>query len=414
MSSRSTNPLPVPAFADPPKRVVVGLLGVVALSAVDGTIVATAMPRIADALGGLVLYAWVFAAFMLANTLATPVFGRYADRHGVKPCLLLGLAVFLAGSLLAGQAPDMAHLVAYRALQGAGVGGMATVSSVAFGMLYVPERRAHAQSLVSLVWGVASLAGPLVGGLMVTWWPWPWIFWVNVPLGLVATALVLGDLPAAVPKPPTDELAPKFQRLRRNPTFLMSLALAAIACAIVFPAINDMPLYVQDVLGKSAPEAGLVVTPMLVAWPAASALAGVGMNRLGFRKLAVAGAGLLTAGFALLTLASASWSLGASALLVGAGMGLLASTTLVSSQVSVPQHRLGAASAAIGVARNLGAAVGLVGLGQLQSLGRVTLAGGLQRGFEASIGIAVLALALALRMPAEKPAETARRGTQPL
>jgi MFS family permease len=410
-TGRLTRPI-----TDPTNRTLIGLLGVVALSAVDGTIVSTAMPRVTAQIGGLDLYAWIFASFMLANTAATPVFGRFADRHGVRPTMAWALLIFLGASALAGLAATMPQLIACRALQGAGVGGMVTVAYTAFGLLYPASQRGRVQSYVSLVWGVASLGGPMLGGLMVTYLPWAWIFWINLPLGVLVVALAGRGLPGPQNLPLAGPQRSPETSLWHNRSFVVAVLLGFGACATMFTAINYLPLFVQGVQGRGAAEAGAVLTPMMVAWPLASAVAGAAMNRLGFRPLVVFGALLMVFGYAIIALplvAEAPWRLVLPALLVGAGMGLITPTILVACQLAVPRHRIGVASAWLGVGRNLGGACGLALLGELQicvlhagvALPGTSLRISLEAVFAGCAVVALLCVMLALLMPALRPTD---------
>ena len=154
--------------------------------AIEATIVSTAMPQIAGQLGDLHLYSWVFSAFLLTQTATTVVFGKLADLYGRKPVLLVGIAVFLVGSVLCGCAWSMPSLVAFRLLQGAGAGAIQPVGITVVGDLYSVQERGKIQGYLASVWGVSSVLGPLAGGLIVQHLSWAWIFWINVPVGLVA------------------------------------------------------------------------------------------------------------------------------------------------------------------------------------------------------------------------------------
>lgn len=400
------------------KLAVAGLLVVMFLAAIDATIVGTAMPRVIAAIGGMHLYPWAFSSFMLTSTIATPFFGKFADLYGVRRCMFVAVALFLLGSGLCGLATTMEQLVGYRALQGVGAGGVLTLTFIAFGTLFPPEKRGKAQGLLSMVWGVSSLLGPLTGGLMVAHLPWQWIFWINLPVGAVATAMIFATFPRHVApyRPHVIDWAgasllvvgltalmlalmaqePLFmlgypvglialgvfvmRQLRspdplvplspfRNRLFAVSTALGFGTTLTMFAALNYMPLFVQGAMGRSAPEAGLVLTPMMVAWPIASAAAGWVLNRVGFRKIVVLGALFMAAGYALLAwpaFKESLWLLAAQAALLGAGMGLLTSTTLVAAQVSVPPRQIGTASSTLSLCRNIGGAIGLNMLGAMQ------------------------------------------------
>jgi MFS family permease len=456
------------------------------------------MPKVVGAIGGLDLYPWAFSAFMLASTVATPFFGRFADMFGVRRMMFVSIALFLAGSTACGFAGTMLQLVVFRALQGVGAGGILILTFVAFGVLFTPEQRGRAQSLFSLVWGVSSLVGPLTGGLMVSHFPWPWIFWINLPVGAIATALIAVGMPRhesahrahkmdwtggallvvgllalmlAMTTPqwpfplgwgigpvalvafwwherrcpePLVPFAPFKSRL-----FSASAVVGFLSCLTMFAALTYVPLYVQGALGKSAPEAGVALTPMMVAWPIAGATAGWLLNRAGFRTLVVAGAALMLAGFALLSWpgfkADALW-VGLESALLGLGMGCITSTTMVGVSVSVPRAQLGASSSALALARNIGGALGVSMLGglqlavmndrlksaaaglppaQLQALGnpqsmlqggealhlpesvwvafRSAIAHSLDTVFAVSLGVAILCLIAAFFMPAQTP-----------
>jgi EmrB/QacA subfamily drug resistance transporter len=472
------------------------------LSAVDSTIVGTAMPKVVAAIGGMHLYPWAFSAFMLTQTIATPFFGRFADLYGVRRCMYVAIALFLLGSGLCGAARSMEALVAFRALQGLGAGGTATLVFISFGLLFPPESRGRAQGLLSMVWGVSSLLGPLAGGLMVDHFPWPWIFWVNLPVGAIAVAMIRAGLPRREGPTRPHALDPLGAALlvvglvgvmvalegrswwlaalgavgalalagfgwRQTKVaepllplgmfstrlFAVSAALGFVSCLTMFAALSYVPLYAQGVLGASARDAGLALTPMMVGWPLAGAAAGWVLNRTGYTPLVLGGAALMTLGFGLLAwpgLASDLVRLGGFSALLGLGMGLLTSTTLVAAQTAVPRREIGAASAALALARNVGGALGLnllggiqlaalasgleVASGGLSEAERALLAnpqavlepstratldpavfrtfsealgGSLQLVYAVSLGVALLCLVIAWWMPARGPAREA-------
>lgn len=397
---------------------VVGVLVVVFLSAVDATIVSTAMPKVVAAIGGMDLYPWVFSSFMLTSTIATPFYGKFADVYGVRRCMFVAIAVFLAGSALCGASQTMLQLVLARAVQGIGAGGTMVLAMIAFGTLFPPETRGRAQGLLSMVWGISSLVGPMTGGLMVAHLPWPWIFWINLPVGAVAAALIYRAFPRAeathrphrfdwlgavllvvgltalmlalTAHDPLTRLgwpvgivalaAFGWWQTRApeplvpltpfsNRTFLVSAILGVGSCLTMFAALNYTPLLVQGGLGRSAPEAAMVLTPMMLSWPIASATAGALLNRWGFRKLVVLGAALQLAAYALLAVPAwhePLWLLGLEAAILGAGMGFLTSTTMVAAQVAVPTRLIGTASSSLGLSRNVGGSLGLNLMGGLQ------------------------------------------------
>src|SRR4051812_39287541 len=170
--------------------VLAALVLAMCMSAIEGTIVATAMPSIAAELGGFSLYSWVFSSFLLMQAVAIPIFGKLSDLHGRKPVFVAGVVVFLAGSVLCGFARSMGMLVAFRFLQGMGAGAVQPITTTGAGARAALGERGRVQGSLSAVWGFSSIAGPLAGGFIVHSVGWPWIFWMNLPFGIAAIALI--------------------------------------------------------------------------------------------------------------------------------------------------------------------------------------------------------------------------------
>ena len=173
---------------------VIGVMLVILLFAVDATIVSTAMPTIVAKLGGLELYSWVFSIYMLTSALTTPLFGKLSDLYSQRRLMLIGIAIFVFGSALCGAAQSMEALVLFRAIQGLGGGAIYALSFILVGTLYPPDQRAKMQGIISGIWGVASVLGPLAGGVIVENWSWRWAFFVNLPITAVAVALIVVGL----------------------------------------------------------------------------------------------------------------------------------------------------------------------------------------------------------------------------
>ena len=165
--------------------VIVSIMLATFMAAIESTIVATAMPSIVGQLGGFTYYSWVFSAFLLAQTTTTVIYGKLADLFGRKPTLIVGIVLLLLGSLLCGFAWSMTSLVVFRLLQGLGAGAIFPVTITVIGDLYKLEERGRAQGLMASVWAVSGVLGPLAGGLIVDHFSWAWIFWLNVPIGIV-------------------------------------------------------------------------------------------------------------------------------------------------------------------------------------------------------------------------------------
>jgi EmrB/QacA subfamily drug resistance transporter len=384
------------------------------MAALEMTVVSTAMPTVVGQLGGLHLYAWVFTAYLVASTVMVPIFGKLADLFGRKPVLLVGIGVFLAASVACGLSRSMAALVFFRGLQGFGAGAMQPVAITVIGDIYTLEERARVQGFMGAVWGLAGLVGPLLGGFIVEVLSWPWVFLINVPVGLLAmlglwlflherverhphrldfagagvlTAAILlllagasGGPWAAWPLLPAALLLGLFVVVERRaqepllPLDLMAtrvIALANAGSALIGAAmmatVTYVPLYVQAILGGSPAQAGSAITPMVIGWPLASTLAGRLIPRLGFRpliRLGVCLAFVSALGLALLTgPATPLLAMQGVMLAYGAGLGFASTALLLAVQTSVEWRRRGVATASHMFSRTIGGtlAVGAVG-----------------------------------------------------
>ena len=409
----------------PPRQraVVAGILMVMFLAALDGTIIGTLMPTVISSIGGLSLYPWAPTAFNLASTVATPLYGKLSDLYGHKRFILLAIVIFAIGSALCGMAQSMLQLILFRAIQGIGAGGLLTMSFIMFGVLFPPETRGKMQGLLSSVWGVASVVGPVAGAFFIETLSWRWAFYINIPFGILAAwiiwvflklpdereappkvdwigaalfssailfllygfleigqgpvtpweiaAIVLGVLLTAIliayERKVPDPILPV--ELFKNPIFTASVSLGFIAGAAVFSTSSFVPLWVQGVLGESAGVAGRVLTSMSIGWVTGATICGRLLNRFGFRTLTVAGASFMAAGFALFataTPATSSWQLTAYNVLLGLGMGFVATTTVLAVQSAAPQRMIGAATSGNQLFRGIGGTLGLAVLGGIQ------------------------------------------------
>src|SRR6188474_1623822 len=174
-----------------------GLLLGMMLGALEATVVSTAMPTVVSTLGGLAHYSWVFSAYLLTSTACVPIWGRLSDLYGRRQIYLIGIAIFLIGSLLSGASGSMLQLILWRALQGLGAGCIIPLSMTIVGELYTLAERPRTQALFSGVWGVASIAGPLVGGYVTDYLNWRWVFFLNLPFGMLAAAVIASAYPAS-------------------------------------------------------------------------------------------------------------------------------------------------------------------------------------------------------------------------
>jgi EmrB/QacA subfamily drug resistance transporter len=403
-------------------RVTGGLMLAIFVAAMDTSIVATAVPTIAGELGRFSLYPWLISGYLLTSTTTVPLWGRLADIHGRRPVLLAGLAWFVAASLLCAWAPDMAWLVAFRALQGVGAGCLIPVALTTVGDLFSMEQRARVQGLFSSVWAVTALAGPVTGAVFVSTIGWRWIFWVNLPAGMLAAALLWGhrDAPpkalrghldyagavaltvgvglllfgldggGAGPAPdwPLAALGALalvafavLQRRARNPTLPFSqlrhrvIGPATAACflagTLMFSLNAFLPLYVQGVLGGSSFLAGAVVSAASLGWTVTALFSGRVMLRIGYQRLVVTGALSMVAGSAALLVeppgAGTAW-VALAAFAVGLGMGQVLTPLLIIVQSVVDWSSRGAATAFNQFSRTIGGAVGVSLLGLLLAM----------------------------------------------
>lgn len=411
------------------RRATAGILAAMLLGSMEVTVVATAIPTVVSSLGGLDLYAWVFASYTLTGTTSLPLWGRLADIYGRTRCYAAGITLFLAGSALSGLSTSMTHLILFRAVQGLGFGALFPVGQTILADLYTLEARARIQGLFSGVWAAGSIAGPILGGLLTDHLGWRSVFYVAIPFGAVAILLVTtalprearpaarvhvdywgaGTLTAAVallllvtltggihfpwasPLPlalgagsaasfglfvraerrSPDPILPR--ELFRNRMFVAAGAVGFFTGMSVFGVIGFLPLFAQGVLGTGATGAGAALTPALVAWPAASVAGARLILRIGYRVTTVAGMVSMVGGFLLYTTlgpASPFSALLLPGLLIGTGMGFSVVTLLLAVQNTVERRHLGAATAGNQFFRSIGGAIGvaLMGAAMVHSL----------------------------------------------
>lgn len=396
------------------------------LASLEATVVSTAMPTIIAQLGGLEVYGWVFSIYMLTSTTTIPVFGRLSDIYGRKPIYWLGVLLFLIGSALSGQSQNMIQLIVFRAIQGLGAGALMPITFTIIGDIYTLEQRARMQGFFSGVWGISSVVGPLIGGFLVDNVSWRWVFYLNVPFGLLAVILVglaleepleeQGDrrvdylgaalLTAGVlsllyallqggnydwsdartlgllglsagcliaflvverravePLIPLNLFADRLFAVASGQGFMAGLAL--------FGSVAYIPLFVQGVLGTSATRAGATLMPMTLGWVSGSILSGQLLLRAGPRRIALLGMTSMVVGALLLTRLGPdtpqSLAL-VSMLLMGLGMGLTLTAYLVAVQNRVSRRRLGVATSSLQFIRQIGGTVGVSLMGAVMAV----------------------------------------------
>ncbi|HEY8039012.1 MAG TPA: MDR family MFS transporter [Polyangiaceae bacterium] len=392
---------------------VAGVLLSMFMAAMEATVIGTAMPTVVEKLGGIEYYGWVGAVYMLTATVTMPLYGKLSDLYGRKPIMMLGMSIFLAGSMASGLSRSMVQLIAFRAVQGAGAGGLQPVAMTIVGDIFKPVERARIQGIFGAVWGVAAMSGPLLGGLIVRALSWRWVFFINVPFGVLSAALMVTFFHEPVEKkdhtldvagtallaasivalllgasrfaplvmlPLSAALLIGFvvtERRAREPVLSLALlrrrimavssAAGALVGSVMSSTVIYLPLYVQAVLGGTPTQAGGTVAPMLVGWPLASALSGRLLPRTGYRPLVRIGFGVVTVAsitLALLLRRGASMTaLGATMFAMGTGMGLANTALLIAVQESASWEERGVATASTLFFRTIGGALAVGALG---------------------------------------------------
>jgi EmrB/QacA subfamily drug resistance transporter len=395
--------------------VTAGIMLSLFLASMESTVVATAMPTIVGQLGGLEHYSWVFSAFMLASTTTVPIYGKLSDIYGRRKLYVFAMGLFLIGSLLCGLANSMTALIFARAIQGIGAGGIMPLAFILIGEMFSLEQRARMQGLFSGVWGVSSIVGPLLGGFLVDQLSWRWIFYINVLPGLLAAALVgfawrdqarsherpaidyagaalltisvvmllMGLMEAGafswiliagavilfilliwVERRAADPILPL--RLFRDGLFSTATAHGILTGWALFGSISFIPLFVQAVMGTSATQAGITITPMLLGWVTASIIGTRLLLTIGYRKLGLIGTATFTVGAFLMSRAgmnTSQISLMIFVTLMGIGMGLSIPAFLIAVQTSVERRQLGTATSMLQFSRSIGGTLGVSVMG---------------------------------------------------
>ena len=401
-----------------------GLMLGVLLAALDQTIVATALPKIVFHLHGFAQLSWVVSAYLLAPTVTTPLYGKFSDLYGRKIVFQFAIVVFLVGSALSGLSQNMDQLIAFRAVQGLGAGGLLALAMAIIGDVVAPRERGRYQGLFGAVFAFASVVGPLVGGVIVEHFSWRWIFYINIPIGIVALAVTTSVLRLPFRRQPhridylgsallvggvsalllvtvwggaeypwssgvilglagigiallvvfgwwetvaAEPLLPP--RLFRNDVFNVSSGMSFLIAMAMFGAIVYLPFYFQVVRGVTPIMSGLMVLPMMAGILTASISSGRMVTRTGrYRVYPLAGTVTMTAGMAAMTLVGASTPYGELALfmvLLGAGMGMVMQNVVLATQNAVEVEVLGTATSGLMFFRSLGAVFGTAMFGAI-------------------------------------------------
>ncbi|WHQ73693.1 MFS transporter [Pantoea sp. Lij88] len=405
-----------------PKKNNVGVMAVIValfLAAVDSTIVSTVLPTISQQLGHPTLWPWVMSAFLLPVALVAPLAGACGDRFGVSSTLKACLLIFLCASALAAVSTTMPILILARALQGIGAGGIIVLSYSLLAALFDAERRGKMQGMLSGVWGLSAIVGPLLGSVLDATFGWRAIFWLNIPLGLLALLLLFItpavskgagkaclDLPAQgalivatccllllTARPESGDaliamlavgliagLLALIARVRYQPesspiplpffqrrTLFPVIVLVLLSSAALYASVTLLPLALSQ--QPTAVPTGLLVMLAALGWVVGAAICGARLALAGYRRMAAAGMLMLAIGGLLMAWAISQqqpWLMATSLLLTGLGMGFTATATLVLAQNAAPPERLGTWTATVQFLRNLGAALGVNILATMQ------------------------------------------------
>lgn len=395
----------------------------VGLVAIDATILATAVPAVVEDLGGFTQFPWLFSIYLLAQAISVPIYGKLADLRGRKPIMLLGVGLFVLGSILCGVAWSMPALIAFRLIQGLGAGAIQPIGMTIIGDIYSVAERARVQGYIASVWGISSFVGPALGGVFADYISWRWIFFVNIPLGLAAAWVLVRRFKENVvrgsTKPQIDYwgtillavggsllllglleggvmwswdsvasivilavsvvLLVAFVLVERKapepvlPLWVLghrvlnSANSSALLIGVLMVGLSTyVPLYAQGVLGTSALIAGFALAAMTLGWPIAASLAGRIYLRVGFRTTMLLGAVIVVIGSALLLTVSSDSSvlyLALACFVIGLGLGFSASPGVVAAQSSVDWKSRGVVTGANMFARSVGSAVGVAVFG---------------------------------------------------
>lgn len=400
------------------------------LAALEATAVAAAVPTAVGELGGVSRYSWVFSIYLLTSTTTGPLFGKLADLYGRKKTYQWSVFIFLLGSALCGVSQSFTQLILFRAIQGLGAGGVMPLTITIIADIFTLEERARVQGLFSAVWALASFVGPLAGGLITDALSWRWIFYLNIPFGLVSswmlhrwlreetprtrhrldvlgtvtlTAAVTFLLVALIEGPESwgwidartlgllagtvlllavflwqERRAPEPMLpldLFRNRLIAVSSVGNTLLGALLYAITAFVPVFSQGVLGGTAVDAGTILTPVLIGWPIASTLAGRALLRVGYRTMALAGGALALVGSVLVARSTTRPEILVPMLILGLGLGFLSMPYMLGVQNAVPWNRRGVATSSVQFFRSIGGAVAVAALGSLLNVRLQAIAG---------------------------------------
>ena len=408
--------------------VTIGVMTGMFIAALEATVVGTAMPTVIASLGGLNHYSWVFSAYLVTSTVTVPVWGKLSDLYGRRLLYQIGIGVFLLGTMLSGFSDSMTQLIIFRAIQGLGAGALIPLGMTIIGDIFTLEERAKMQAYFSGVWGISSVIGPIIGGFITDQLSWRWVFFINLPIGIVA-ALIMGFAlkePKVHAKPKIDYAGAALLMLAisllmlamvegggavealfapnnilifaasiilllifalvekraadpiipfdlfKNRMVSVSVGAGFLAGVAMFGAISFIPLFAQGALGATATEAGSLLTPLMLSWITMSIVGGRILLKTGYRPITIVGFVILTIGFILLASFQRDtprvW-LYFDLVLIGMGLGLTMLTLLIAVQQAVDRTKLGVATSLNQFSRAIGGAFGVAIMGAVLTAG---------------------------------------------
>ena len=403
--------------------ILLALMVTTGLIAIDATILATAVPTITRDLGGFSSFPWLFSIYLLAQAVSVPIYSKLSDVIGRKPIILIGIGLFLLGSVLCGLAWSMPALIAFRAVQGLGAGAVQPMGITIAGDIYTLAERAKTQGYLAAVWAISSVVGPTLGGIFSALDAWRWIFFVNVPLGLLAAFLLIRNFHETIEKRKhtvdylgaalltvsmsllilalleggqawawnswqsigafavgavTLVLFVQVERRAVEPILplwvfsrrlLLTTSLVAFGTGAILIGLSSyVPTYLEGALDVSPLLAGLALAALTLGWPVAAGYSGRLYLRFGFRTTALIGAAIVLIGSVIISIFSGTPSVAIVAIacfVIGAGMGLMSTPTVIAAQASVPWNERGVVTGTNAFARAIGSAVGVAIFGAI-------------------------------------------------
>lgn len=396
--------------------VIISLMIATFLTAIEATIVSTAIPVIVRDLKESELYTWVVSIYLLATVISAPIFGKLADLYGRKKIFIVGITIFLIGSILCGFSQSMSQLIFFRLLQGIGGGALTTIPFTIIGDIIPIEKRGRVQGLIGSIWGISGIAGPIAGGFLVDMMSWRWIFLMNIPFGVISIIIMAVTLYERVEKKKQSidylgifvfaltmssllyslTLLKESHRLSTDVIVFLVIGLVGLVlfiniekkvkepmipldlfknriynitnlsafflCFIYVASVYYIPLWIQGITGLSATMSGLAVMPMSLTWPLASFFIGKKATTTSFNRTAFVGTIFTLAGSIVLAIANADttifWFMLASAL-IGFGMGLTLTIFTITVQSAFEWNQRGAAMGTHSLMKNLGETIGI-------------------------------------------------------